>query len=218
MFTKLIKELKKCMKVWKMIQNIHIEQNMVINHLTMMKINSEILNFAKVFLFLNLCLSLYAIFFENTIWLLNLQVAFFSSLFVTLASFLSYKKNIKNRLSNLDENSKDLSEQRDKIDEIDDPFDLYSEYEEIPENELTAEKIKEIINDERKKVKQNSFKNTIFSATGFVSIYRILGYGFLIFGFFALNNNKILIPLAFIVGLSIVPIGVLFTKIFLKND
>ena len=184
----------------------------------MMKINSQILSFAKIFIVLNLCLSLYASFFQNQTWLLNLQVAFFSSLFVTLASFLSYKKNIENRLSNLDENSKDLSEQRDKIDEIDDPFDLYSEYEEIPENELTAEKIKEIINDERKKVKQNSFKNTIFSATGFVSIYRILGYGFLIFGFFALNNNKILIPLAFIIGLSIVPIGVLFTKIFLKND
>ena len=66
---------------------------MVINHLTMMKINSEILNFAKVFLFLNLCLSLYAIFFENAIWLLNLQIAFFASLLVTLASFLSYKKN-----------------------------------------------------------------------------------------------------------------------------
>ena len=58
----------------------------------------------------------------------------------------------------------------------------------------------------------------MFSATGFVSIYRILGYGFLIFGFFALNNNKILIPLAFIVGLSIVPIGVLFTKLFMKNN
>ena len=65
---------------------------MVINRLTMMKINSEILNFAKVFLFLNLCLSLYAIFFENVIWLLNLQIAFFASLLVTLASFLSYKK------------------------------------------------------------------------------------------------------------------------------
>lgn len=184
----------------------------------MMKINSQILSFAKIFIVLNLCLSLYASFFQNQTWLLNLQVAFFSSLFVTLASFLSYKKNIENRLSNLDENSKDLSEQRDKIDEIDDPFDLYSEYEEIKEEDLTTEKIKEIINDERKKVKQNSFKNTIFSATGFVSIYRILGYGFLIFGFFALNNNKILIPFAFIVGLSIVPIGVLFTKLFMKNN
>ncbi|MGJ0366037.1 hypothetical protein [Aliarcobacter cryaerophilus] len=199
-----------------MIQDIHIEQNMVINHLTMMKINSEILNFAKVFLFLNLCLSLYAIFFENTIWLLNLQIAFFASLLVTLASFLSYKKNIQNRLENLHKNDISSSEERDKIDEIDDPFDLYSEYKEVPESELTREKIKEIIDEEKSRVKQNVVKNTLFSATGFLSIYRILGYGFLIFGFFALNNNKILIPLAFIIGLSIVPIGVLFTKLIKK--
>src|SRR5574344_1339719 len=169
----------------------------------MMKINNQILSFAKVFIVLNLCLSLYALFFQNQTWLLNLQVAFFSSLFVTLASFLSYKKNIENRLSNLDENSKDLSEQRDKIDEIDDPYDLYSEYEEIPEEELTAEKIKEIITDEKKKIKQNSFKNTIFSTGGFVSIYRIAGYLFLIAGFFALNNNKLLEPLSFIIGLGL---------------
>ena len=78
------------------------------------------------------------------------------------------------------------------------------------------EKIKEIIDEEKSKVKQNVVKNTLFSATGFLSIYRILGYGFLIFGFFALNNNKILIPLAFIIGLSIVPIGVLFTKLIKK--
>ena len=51
---KAYKRAQKCMKVWKMIQGIHIEQNMVINHLTMMKINSEILNFAKVFFFKSL--------------------------------------------------------------------------------------------------------------------------------------------------------------------
>ena len=184
----------------------------------MMKINSQILSFAKIFIVLNLCLSLYASFFQNQTWLLNLQVAFFSSLFVTLASFLSYKKNIQNRLENFDKDAISSSEERDKIDEIDDPFDLYSEYKEVTESELTPEKIKEIIDEEKSRVKQNSLKNTLFSATGFLSIYRIFGYGFLIFGFFALNNNKILIPLAFIIGLSIVPIGVLFTKIFLKND
>ena len=190
---------------------------MVINHLTMMKINSEILNFAKVFLFLNLCLSLYAIFFENTIWLLNLQIAFFSSLFVTLASFLSYKKNIQNRLENFDKDAISSSEERDKIDEIDDPYDLYTQYKEIPEDELTTEKIKEIINDEKSKVKRNSFKNTIFSASGFLSIYRILGYGILIFGFFALNNNKVFLPIAFIIGLGIVPLGILFSKLLEKK-
>ena len=162
-----------------------------------MRINQDILNFAKVFLILNICLSFYAIFFQNTIWLLNLQVAFFASLFVTIASFLAYRKNIKNRLDNFSSTNY-AAEERDKIDEIDDPYDLYSEYKEIPEDELTPEKIKEIITDEKKRVKQNSFKNTLFSAGGFVSIYRVLGYGFLIFGFFALNNNKILLPLAFV--------------------
>ncbi|WP_228254207.1 hypothetical protein [Aliarcobacter trophiarum] len=198
-----------------MIQDMHIEQNMVIN-LLMMKISKQTVNFAKVFIFLNLCLTIYALLFQNSVWLLNIQVAFFSSLFVTLASFLSYKKNIQNRLSSYDEKQKNSIEDRDKIDEIDDPFDLYSEYEEVPKEQLSPEKIKEIIDEERKRVKQNSFKNTLFSAGGFISIYRVLGYGILIFGFFALNNNKILIPIAFITGLSIVPIGVLFTKFLNK--
>ncbi|WP_418185772.1 hypothetical protein ACNSOS_02115 [Aliarcobacter vitoriensis] len=184
----------------------------------MTKINSKILNFAKVFIFLNLCLSLYAIFFQNTLWLLNIQVAFFSSLFITIASFLSYRKNIQNRLANIDDNSTILSEDRDKIDEIDDPYDLYSEYKEIPEDELTPQKIKEIIDEEKSRVKQNTFKNTLFSTGGFLSIYRILGYVVLIFGFFALNNNEVFIPLAFIIGLGIVPIGVLFTKFINKVE
>jgi len=178
----------------------------------MMKINPEILKFAKVFIFLDLCLLVYSFIFQNSIWLLNTQVAFISSLFIVIASFFSYKRNIQNRLSNF-EASKASAEDRDKIDEIDDPFDLYSEYEEIPEEELTPEKIKEIIQEEKTKVKKNSLKNTLFSAGGFLSIYRILGYGILIFGFFALNNNKIFIPVAFIVGLGIVPIGVLLSKL-----
>lgn len=189
----------------------HIEQNMEIN-LLMTKINPEILKFAKVFFLLDLCLLIYSFIFQNGIWLLNTQVAFISSLFIVIASFYSYKRNIQNRLSNF-EASKASAEDRDKIDEIDDPFDLYSEYEEIPEEELTPEKIKEIIQEEKTKVKKNSLKNTLFSAGGFLSIYRILGYGILIFGFFALNNNKIFIPVAFIVGLGIVPIGVLLSKL-----
>jgi hypothetical protein len=182
-----------------------------------MKINSEIIKFAKVFFILDLCFISYSLMFETSLWLLSSQVAFFSSLFITIASFLSYKRNIENRLSNLDLTQDNESVDRDKIDEIDDPYDLYTEYKEIPESELTPEKIKEIINDEKSKVKRNSFKNTIFSASGFLSIYRVLGYMILIFGFFALNNNKILIPIAFIIGLGIVPLGVLFSKLIEKK-
>ena len=191
---------------------MHIEQSMETN-LLMMKINQEVLKFAKVFIILDFCMILYAFIFQNSSWLLNTQVAFISSLFITIASFLSYKRNIQNRLSNLDLSKQNQGEQRDKIDEIDDPYDLYTEYEQIPESELTPEKIKEIIEDEKSKVKKNSFKNTLFSAGGFLSVYRVLGYSFLIFGFFALNNNKIFIPIAFIIGLGIVPIGVLVSKL-----
>ena len=192
-----------------------IEQNMEINLLIkmMMKINPEILKFAKVFFLLDLCIAIYALVFQNNLWFLNSQVAFISSLFITIATFLSYKRNIQHRISNLDLSQSNDLEQRDKIDEIDDPYDLYTEYEEIPENELTAEKIKEIINYEKSKVKKNTFKNTLFSAGGFLSLYRVLGYVILIFGFFALNNNHVFMPLGFIVGLGVVPLGVLFSKL-----
>lgn len=181
-----------------------------------MKINPEIIKFAKVFVCIDLCVIIYACIFQDFLWVLNIQVAFISSLFITIASFLSYKRNIKNRISNLDLSHVNETQDRDKIDEIDDPYDLYTEYEEIPEEELTTEKIKEILNDEKSKVKKNTFKNTLFATGGFLSIYRILGYAILIFGFFALNNNSIFLPLAFIIGLGIVPIGVLFSRL-LKN-
>ena len=187
------------------------------NLLIKMKINSEILKFTKIFFLLDLCLIFYSLIFQNSIWLLNSQIAFCSSLFITIASFLSYKKNIENRLADLDLSLNNESIDRDKIDEIDDPYDLYSEYKEIPEEELTPEKIKEILNDEKSKIKRNSLKNTIFSAGGFLSIYRVFGYGVLLFGFFALNNNKIFEPIAFIIGLGIVPIGVLFSKLFFNK-
>jgi hypothetical protein len=178
-----------------------------------MKINPEVLKFAKVFLILDLCILIYAIVFQNNFWFLNTQVAFISSLFIIIASFISYKRNIENRLANLDLSKTYKNEDKDKIDEIDDPYDLYSEYEEIPEEELTPEKIKEIISDEKSKVKRDTLKNTLFATGGFLSLYRIIGYGLLVFGFFALNNNKTFIPLAFILGLSVVPFGVLISKL-----
>jgi hypothetical protein len=178
-----------------------------------MKTKNTIISFAKIFLVVDIALAIFAIVIYDSLWLLNTQVAFLGSLFVILASFLSYRKNVQNRLSNFqNSDQKILSNDRDKVDEIDDPFDLYSEYEEVPAEELTTEKIKEIIQDEKSKIKKNSFKNTIFSATGFISIYRIAGYAFLIFGFFALNNNKIFLPIPFLIGLGVVPISVLVAK------
>lgn len=203
-----------------MIQDTPIELNMGINLTTKMNNKNTLIDFAKVFIIVDLCIAIYSLLFQNTNWLLNTQVAFLGSLFVTLASFLSYRKNVNNRLSNLDtSNEMKLQDDRDKVDEIDDPFDLYSEdIEPIPHEELTPEKIKEIIQEEKTKVKKNSLKNTVFSAGGFVSIYRVLGYGSLVFGFFALNNNKMFLPIPFLLGLAIVPISVLLAKFILKLE
>jgi len=185
---------------------------MEISLTTTMSTKNTIISFAKVFFITNLCLIIYSMVFHNLTWMLNTQVAFIGSLLITIASFISYKKNIQNRLSNMDTSKSMTYEDRDKVDEIDDPYDLYTEYEEILEEELTPEKIKEIIQDEKSKVKKNTFKNTLFSVGGFVSIYRIIGYGFLIFGFFALNNNKLFLPIPFLVGLGVVPLSVLAAK------
>ncbi len=174
--------------------------------------------FAFIFLFFDLILLSYALVFESYIWLLNTQVAFVSALFITIASFFSYKKNISKRLSSLDlSSSKSTKENPDKIDEIEDPYDLYAQDEEtIVQEELNATQIKEILKEEKAKLKNNYFKNTIFSAGGFLSIYRIFGYVLLVFGFFALNNNGIFQIIPFMIGISILPFSTLCSKLFFK--
>lgn len=179
---------------------------------------TTIKNFAKVFFIVDFCLIAYALIFQNYYWLLNSQVAFFSSMIISIASFFSYRKNIQNRLRNYDSSLQNDIEDRDKIDEIDDPYDLYSEDIETKEEELTASKIKQIIKEEKSKVKRNSFKNVIFSAGGYMSIYRLLGYAILILSFFILNNHNKFIPIAFLIGLGIVPIAVLLAKPILKSE
>lgn len=182
----------------------------------MMKINPLVLKYAQLFVFLNITLVVLMFFIKDQYWVLNAQLGFISSLIITLATFLSYKRNVEKRLDNIEVSSNELKDDRDKIDQIDDPYDLYSEYEEVKEEDLTPEKIKEIIKDEKTKVKTASVKNVLLSSGSFVSIYRIVGYGTLLFSFFALNNNELFLPIAFLIGIGVVPLGVLVSKAILK--
>ena len=181
-----------------------------------MKINPLVLRYAKLFIFLNIVLVVLLFIIKDKYWVLNAQLGFISSLIITLATFLSYKRNVQKRLENIDVDAGELKEDRDKIDEIDDPFDLYTEYEEVKEEDLTPEKIKEIIKDEKAKVKTASVKNALKSSGSFVSLYRIVGYGTLLVSFFALNNNQLFLPIAFLIGIGLVPLGVLVSKAILK--
>ena len=172
--------------------------------------------FGKLFLIVDSAVIIFCVASANYIWLINTQVAFISSVIITIGSFLGYKKNIEKRV----ENSSDaalISDDRDVIDGIDDPFDLYSEIKQAEEKELSTEEIKQILKEEKAKVKRNSMKNTFFSASGFASIYRIVGYLSLVLGFFILTNNGLFDPYAYLAGLFVVTASVLVSIVVNKN-
>jgi len=162
----------------------------------------------ETFLAINIISSVLAMVFFGFDVVLNLQVAFFSSFFIVLGSFIGYRKNILKQSEDFiirDENEKDV------IDAIDDKFDLYGE---INENELSDEEVKEIIKEERKKQNiKDSLTNTMKSLSSATSIYRIMGYVLLVIGFFFLNNNQLLIPIAYLLGFLIVPIMALIVNL-----
>jgi len=189
------------------------EQNMGI----LKKKSIMIKKFGKVFFFVDLLVIIFCLVSSNYLWLLNTQIAFFSTVIITIGSFLGYKKNIEKRVKTSSEEAL-LSDDRDAIDEIDDPHDLYSEIKQVEEKELSVEEIKQILKEEKANVKKNSIKNTFFSASGFASVYRIIGYVSLVFGFFALKNNDLFDPYSYLAGLFITTFCVLTALIVNRKD
>ncbi|WP_281950696.1 hypothetical protein [Nitrosophilus kaiyonis] len=161
--------------------------------------------FFLVLIFLDTILIFYFLFTKNYLYLLNSQIAMIASLFVTYASFLGYKKVVIKKSKeyiNIDD--------RDVIDKIEDRFDLYSE--EKKENEIDAKKVFEEEKQKLKNSKEN-LKNFFMTSGGFLSIYRIISYLFLIFSILFLINNKEFNAIAYFIGLSIVPISALITSL-----
>lgn len=152
----------------------------------------------------------------ETTWLLNTQIAFFSSLMVTLGSYMGYKKNISSRV----ENHSSYDDGYDELDQMDDKYDLYSP--DVPEDqvekEMTKEQIKEEIDKSKKSLKKNYIKNFAGGFSGMASLYRLAGYIGLIIGFFYLNNNDYLHILSYIFGFIIVPICALILQFTLKSE
>lgn len=171
----------------------------------------KIIDIFKIFAVVNIVSSLAIIFFFDFVFLLNIQVAFFSSLFIVVGSFIGYKNNIIKQSEILANTNN-----RDIIDDMEDKFDLYGE---INENELTQDDIKTILEDEKKKISmKDSFFNTIKNLNSLASMYRIFGYLFLVLGFFYLNNNHFLNPIVYLCGFLIVPIMALFVNLkYIKN-
>ena len=138
---------------------------------------------------------------------INLQVAFLSSLFVILGSSFAYRKMINNQVE-----SKTFEDKRDLLDEIEDPHELYDDE---PINNAPVEELdlKEIVKEERAKIKTFSMDSAKHGVRGSVSLFRLAPYIFLILGFIALKNNELLDVFVYLTSLFIgIVVGSLSSK------
>ena len=178
-------------------------QDTKITPILMMSMMMSIKKILVFIVLLDLLLVIYG-FFKPSNWLLNSQLAFISSLFVTLASYLSYKRMIQKRLEVGDVDSRDL------IDKMDDRFDLYDEKEGIEDKDLKA-----IIKEERAKfTPKKSVENLYKSMGGLLNPLRVLSYLTLILSFLYLVNSHNFDLGAYLIGLAVVPLGTLLGSIY----
>jgi hypothetical protein len=162
----------------------------------------------KVFIGLfvaDILLALYAIFVGKGEWLINSQVAFFSSTLVVFASMLSYRSMVQGRL----DVGAIPDDERDTLDKLEDPYDLYDE----ARGEKEEKTLVEVVKEERKNLKKSSrsFWEATKDSKASLSIYRLLAYALLVLGFFYLNTNKILELAPFLIALGIPPVIIVFS-------
>jgi hypothetical protein len=118
---------------------------------------------------------------------INFQVAFLSAAFILFGSIFAYKKMINTQI----ENNTLVNEKRDLLDEIEDPYELYDD---TPPNEAPYEELdlREIVKEEKKKIKTFSLSSAKHGVKGGLSAFRLVPYVFLVLGFIALKNNELL--------------------------
>jgi len=140
--------------------------------------------------------------FMGKLWLLNTQIAFICSALITLASFYSYKKSINKRID-----MGDNGVYKDNYDDLEDPYNLFDDEDE----------------DKQKQTKKRdgavtyAIKGFASGIGGALNIYRLVAYGILIVTFLYLSRHNLFIPIAFFLGLSVVPIGSMFSSLNEKS-
>ncbi|MDD2790536.1 MAG: hypothetical protein PHU40_07730 [Sulfurimonas sp.] len=150
-------------------------------------------------------------YFYSFTFYMNLQVAFITAAFIMFGSMFAYKKMIQTQID-----TNQIEEKRDLLDEIEDPYELYDE---TPLNEAPYEELnlREIVKEEKKKIKTFSLSSAKHGARGSVSAFRLIPYVFLVLGFIALKNNNLLdIPVYLVSLLPGMIIGYLSAKEILK--
>ncbi len=124
---------------------------------------------------------------------INFEIGWISSFLVLMGSMYSYKRLIDKRVE-----SYEGAMDRDVIEKIDDPYDLYSE--DIADD--TQRDIKEVIREEKARLKANKTNGFKTGAPAMVSLYRMIPYVLLVLGFISLQNNALLSLTPYLLGLG----------------
>ncbi len=103
-----------------------------------------------------------------------------------LGATYAYKRMVVSEVK-----ANNIEEKRDFLDELEDPHELYDDE---PINDAPVEELdlKEIVKEEKKKIKILNVKDLKKGSRATFSLFRILPYVFLILGFIALKNNNLL--------------------------
>lgn len=168
---------------------------------------------AFVYLGVDICLIALSLVLGGT-WLLNTQIAFICSVLIVFASFISYKNLVQKRLED-----GDVGEERDLLDKIGDEHELFEDEQEGQEC-LNHEDFKEIYKEERVKAKgvKQSFKNLLQSWSGALGLYRLAAYFILFLAIMVLIRKGFFHPIAFIVGISALPLATLISSFLSRNE
>jgi len=111
---------------------------------------------------------------------LNAQLSFLSAFFIILGSMFSYKKMIANKIKN-----RSIVQTKDDYEKLNDPFELYDE----EEGDAGQVDIKNIIKEEKKRLKADNYKNLKLSSGASFSMFRIVPYIFLVIVFILLSHS-----------------------------
>ena len=170
-----------------------------------------------------LVIATYLISFE---FYINLQVAFGTSFLIILGASFAYNSMVENQVD-----ADAYEDKRDLLDEIEDPHGLYDDkvndevregalgYEPINDAPVEELNLKEIVKEEKAKIKTFSAKSMKHGARGSVSLFRLVPYLFLVLGFIALKNNELLNIAIYLPSLLVgIILGSVVSKGFVKNS
>ena len=127
-----------------------------------------------------------------------------------MGSMYAYKKMVNQQIKTHDMQN----HERDLLEKIEDPHELYAENAQLDATPIEELDFKQIVKEEKKKIKTLSFESMKHGSKGSTSAFRIVPYIFLVLGFIALKNNETLDISVYLVALLV---GIVLGYISAKN-